>query len=437
MKTTIERESPTKLKLLIEVEPDELKPLYDQTFRRLAKEVNVPGFRKGKAPKAILESRLGKDAIKEEFLKDALPSLYSKATQDEEVRAITLPNIQVQQFDEGQPLSFTATVEVRPEIVLPQYKGIEVPRSGTSPTDEQLDAQLEVLRDRFGTLETVARNAIEGDYLMIDITGYRHDEEIEEASAKDFLYQLGSGLVVPELDEELKDKRAGDILKFNATLTERFGTLAGQEISFSVIVKEVQAKRLPSLDDEFAKTASEFETLDELKEDIRAKLRDLNKIDAEVELRNQILDDLIDRTDVPIPHSMVSVELEHRLTHFLTDIQRAGITMEKYLESQGRSEEELVAAFRRGAEKAVAADLILEAIAKAEGIKVSGEEVDQEVQALAERVGQDADQLRRQLIESDRVLQLAGDILRRKALSFLAEQANVAGEAEISGEKEQ
>ena len=425
MKTQIEREGPTTLKLIVEVEPGELAPLYEQTLKRLGREVNISGFRKGKVPRPVLETKLGKEAINEEVLKDALPALYARAAAEEQLKAITLPDIEVKKFEEGAPLEFTATVEVRPEVALPQYKGIEVERPSGEPTQEELDEQLELLRGRFGTLEPVMRPANEHDFVTIDLNAYRHDEKIEEATAQDLVYEVGSGMVAPQLDDELKEKRAGDIFKFNAKLPEGAGKFGGEEISFTVIVKEVQAKRLPELNDEFAKTASEFETLDELKEEIRKRVEAAKLVEADVELRNRILEDLIDRSDIAVPESMINHEVQHRLSHLLNDLKGAGVTVERYLQSQNATEEQLVAAYRKSAERSIAAELILEAVAETEGIKVGDEEINNEIEKLAERVNEDPKVIRKQLEDGGRVAQLAGDILSRKALNFLVEQAEV------------
>jgi trigger factor len=429
MKTIVERESPTKVRLLVEVASDELAPFYEETVRRLGREVKVPGFRKGKVPKAVLETRMSRDAIRQEMLRDSLPKLYAEAVKGEEVRAVTLPDIEVTSFEEGTPLTFTATVEVRPEINLPQYKGIEVTRPDSAATDEEIDEQVERLRQRFGSLEPVARNAARGDYVTIDLKAYQHDVKIDEASAEDFLYEVGSAAFVPELDDELEGKRTGDILKLNAKLPESFASHPGEEVSFSVIVKEVHAKRLPALDDDFAKTASEFDTLEELKADLRNRIEAAKKIEAGVEVRNRILEDLISRADVPLPESMVAHETQHRIERLVRDLQRAGLTLDKYLEAGQRTQEQLVAAYREVAEKSLAADLILDAVAKAEGIEAAPEEVSKEVAMIAESMEADAAKLEKDLADSGRLNAVAGDILRRKALDYLVEHANLEAEA--------
>lgn len=425
MKTTVERESPTRLRLLIEVEPDELAPHYERTMKRLAGEVNIPGFRKGKVPRSVLETRVGTDTIKEEFLRDALPALYLQAASAEDVRPITLPELDVTSYERGEQLSFTATIEVRPEITLPEYKGIEVDRPTTEPTDEEINEQLERLRDRFGTLEPIGRNATKGDYVTIDLQGYQHDQKIDQASAQDLVYEVGSASIVPELDTELEGKRAGDILKFNSVLPQQFGDLAGKEVSFSVIVKDVQAKKLPALDDDFAKTASEFDTLDELKAEIVKRLDTVKGLQADSEMRSRILEDLVDRTDLPLPESIVDAEVAGRVNRLGRELEQAGMTLDQYLEATNMSREEILKVYREAAEKAVSADLVLEAVAKAEGIEVADEEIQQEIKGLAEAMDVEVERLDKDLRESDRVDVLAGDILRRKALDFLVEHAEV------------
>lgn len=430
MKTSVEREGPTKLRLVIEVDPDELAPLFDQTMKRLAREMTIPGFRKGKAPRALIESRVGEDGIRQEVLRDAVPSLYEQAAAEESLKPVSLPEIEVTQFEKGSPLHFTATIEVRPELVLPKYKGIEVSRPKVSTTDEEVAQQLERLRERFATLEPVGRNATKSDNVTIDLRGYRHEEQVDAASAQDLVYEVGSNAFLPELDEELEGKRTGDILKFNAVLPERFGPpYGGEEVSFSVIVKEVQAKRLPPLDDDFAKTASEFDTLDELKSEIRSRIEAINQVQAESEVRTKVLEDLIDRTDVPVPESLVERELERRVNRLARDLERMGTSLNDYMASTNTSAPELVASQREVAEKSVAAELILEAVAGAERLEVTPHEIDDELGRLAEIVDRTPEKLREELEQSGAIESLAGDILRRKALDLLVNQALVTDES--------
>jgi trigger factor len=429
MKTIVERESPTKVRLLVEIDPAEVERLTSDTVRRLSQELKVPGFRKGKVPRQILESRMGREAIRQKMLEDSLPRLYTDAARSESLRPVATPDLEVTDF-EGDSLSFTATVEVRPEVELPNYNAIEVERPSTAATREEIDDRLEVLRNRFATLEPVGRNAQAGDHVLVDVRGTRHDEKIEEASASDLLYEVGSGTIVPQLDEELTGKRAGDIIKFNAVLPERMSaTHGGQEVTLTVIVKEVNAKRLPELNDDFAKTASEFDTLDELEGEIRARIEEYKGVQADREIRNRVLDELLDMTDIPVPASLIQAETEARMSALLRDVSQHGMTLDDYLSVVNMTREGLEEAQRRAAERSIGADFLLDEIAKAEGMSVTRGEVDGEIERLAARAGRTPDELRREIVQQGRVEALAGDILRRKVLNYLVDHAKITDEA--------
>jgi trigger factor len=429
MKTSVERESPTKVRLTVEVEPTEVDELTTETVRRLGQDLKIPGFRKGKVPRQIIESRMGRQAIRQRMLEESLPTLYSEATRSESLRPVSSPELDVEEF-EGDSLVFTATVEVRPDIRLPEYKGIPVERPSAKATREEIDDRLEVLRKRFATLEPVARNAEKGDHLLIDIRASHHDQKIEEASATDLMYEIGSGTLTPETDDELIGKRAGDIVKFNTVLPERLsGEHAGQEVTLTVIVKEVNARRLPALDDDFAKTASEFDTLEELEKEIRDRIEEYKAVQADREVTNRVLDELLDITEVPVPQSLIDAEAKARMDSLMGEVRRHGMTLPGYLEVVNMTNEELVSSQRRGAERSIAADFLLDDIAKAEQLSVTRAEVDEEIDSLARRSGRNADELRRELAREGRVEALAGDILRRKVLNYLVEHAEITDEA--------
>lgn len=433
MKTTVERESPTKVRLLVEVEPSEIDKLTSDTVRKLSQEFKVPGFRKGKVPRQVLESRMGKDAIRQRMLEDSLPRLYTDAAKEESLRPVATPDIEVTDFD-GDSLSFTATVEVRPEVHLPNYREMEIERPSAKATREEIDDRLDVLRKRFATLDPVARNAEPGDHLLIDVKTSIHDQKIDEASANDFMYELGSGTLAPELDTELTGKRAGDIVKFNTILPERLSKdHGGEEVTMTVIVKEVNAKRLPEIDDEFAKTASEFDTIEELEGEIRDRIEEYKGVQADREIRNRLLDELIDLAAVPVPESLVQAEADARMEALLREVRQHGMSLPDYLEVLKMNEDELRAAQRRAAERSIGADFLLDEIAKAEGMNVTRAELDEEVERLSKRAGKTPDELRRDIVQAGRVEALAGDILRRKVLDYLVEQANITDEANPEG----
>jgi trigger factor len=433
MKTTVERESPTKVRLLVEVEPSEIDKLTSDTVRKLSQEFKVPGFRKGKVPRQILESRIGKDAIRQRMLEDSLPRLYTDAAKEESLRPVATPDIEVTDF-EGDSLSFTATVEVRPDLHLPNYRELEIERPSTKATREEIDDRLDVLRKRFATLDPVARNAETGDHLLIDVKTSIHDQKIDEASANDFMYELGSATLAPELDKELTGTRAGDIIKFNTTLPERLSKdHGGKEATMTVIVKEVNAKRLPDIDDDFAKTASEFDTIEELEGEIRDRIEEYKGVQADREIRNRLLDELIDLAAVPVPESLVQAEADARMEALLREVRQHGMSLPDYLEVLKMNEDELRTAQRRAAERSIGADFLLDEIAKAEGMNVTRAELDEEVEHLARRAGKTPDELRRDIVQAGRVEALAGDILRRKVLDYLVEQANITDEANPEG----
>jgi len=447
MQTTVEPESLTKRKLTVEVSPEEVEPVYLAALKRLAREVKVPGFRPGKAPKAVIESRISKDTIKDEVLRDALPTFYARAASEESLRPLTQPEIEVTSFEVGESLNFVATVEVRPEFKLPDYKGLQIKRPAWMATDEDVDGQLDRLREQFGTLETVTRNATKGDFVTMDVFGTRHGERIEELTTSDLVYEIGSASFVAELDDELEGKRAGDIVKFNAKMPEGGELVPGgeatsagglilpqsqspshdlsSETTFQVVVKEVQAKKLPEADDEFAKLSSEFDTLEELKSELRSRIESVKRYQADLEVQNQIVEELVDGVEIAIPDSLLQAETEARLSRLIRELERAGLTVDQYLKANDSSEEELVKGAREAAGATVAADLMLEAIAKAEGLEVGNQDIAFEVAAHARQSGQAPEQLLKELQETGRANVLAGDILRRKALDFLVEHSEI------------
>jgi trigger factor len=273
----------------------------------------------------------------------------------------------------------------------------------------------------------VGRPARPGDYVLADVRATVHGEEVPEATRVGYLAEVGSQELVPELDQELEGKRKGDILKFNATLPESFGPdLAGTEVTFTTLVKEVKAKKLPDADDEFAKTASEFDTMDELREDLRSKLRSLKEAESRAAVRDLVLRNLVDTVEVDLPERLVDEETEHRVESARERIERQGGTLEEALAQQGWDELRFRSDARAHATRAIKADLVLEAVARSEALEVTKEDMDREIQALAQATGKDQKEIRRLLERAGQVTSLAGDIIRSKALDLLVESADVA-----------
>ena len=423
MQSTVEETGRHSVKVTVEVPPDEFAKDLDRAYRRIAQQIRVPGFRKGKVPRRVIDAQIGREAVLEEFVQDSVPTYYARAIRDKELAPITEPEVNVEQAEEGKPLVFTASMEVRPRLTLQDYKGIAVPIPSAEVTDRDVDEFIDRLRERFAELETVAHPARRGVYAVADIRGYVHDQEVEGLTFTDHLYEVGSEQLVPELDKELEGKRKGEIIKFNATLPERFGERAGQEVSVQVLVKEVKAKRLPAADDDFAKSASEFDTLEELRADLRTKLAEAKEQEARSELRDLVLQELVSRVDVDLPDRLVDEETEHRVEHATERAARAGITLQQVLEAQGWDELRFRSDARAHAIRAIKADLVLEAVARQEGLTVTAEELERAVEDLASGLGRDAKEIRKALERSGQIRSLAGDIIRSKALDLLVEQA--------------
>jgi trigger factor len=423
MESTVEETGRHTVKLTVEVGPDEFARDLERAYRKIAQQVRVPGFRKGKVPRRIIDAQIGREAVLEEFVHDSVPTYYAKAVRESELAPISDPDVSIEQAEEGKPLVFTATMEVRPRLELEDYKGIVVPEPSTEVTERDVDEFVDRLRDRFSELEAVSHPARRGDYIVADIRAYVHDQEVEDLTFTDQLYELGSEELVPELDTELEGKRKGEILKFNAKLPDRFGERAGQEVSFQVLLKEVKAKRLPAADDEFAKSASEFDTVEDLRADLREKLAEVKEREAKAELRDLVLDELVNRVEVDLPDSLVDHETEHRVQQATERAERAGMTLEQVLESQGWDELRFRSDARSHALRAIKADLVLEAVARQEGLNVTAEEVQQAVNDLAQGLGRPPKEIAKALERSGQIGSLAGDIIRSKALDLLVEQA--------------
>ncbi len=430
MQTTLESTDKHTVKLTVEVEPERFGRDLERAYRKVAEQVRIPGFRKGKAPRPIIDAQVGRETVLQEFLEDAVPRYYREALREHELAPISQPDIDLQQLEEGKPFVFSATVEVRPRLHLTEadYKGIRVERPSVQVTEEEVDRLLDALRERFAELEPVARPAAAGDYVLVDLRATIHGEEVPEATRPDFLYEVGAGEFTGKLDEELQGARAGDILKFNATLDDRFGERAGKEVAFQVLVKEVKAKRLPAADDDFARTASEFDTLEELRAALREQLEANKRRAVEEEVRDRVLRALVERTEVDLPETLVQEEVEHRLTHARERAEQLGLTLERLLELQGMDELRFRAEAREHAERAIVADLVLEAVARAEDLQVTAEELAREVERLARALGREPKEVATSLERTGQIVTLAGDIIRSKALDVLVQHAEIVPE---------
>jgi trigger factor len=425
LQTTAERVDKDRVKLRVEVPEDSLEPAITSVYRELSQTMKVPGFRKGKVPRRIIDSRVGPDFVRSEALKEALPDFYRTALQTESLEAISTPDIDIVEFTRGQPIVFEAVFDVRPEVVVPDLGAITIEAPPVEVTDDDLAEQLDRLRDRFAELETIGREARRGDFVLIDLKGYRHDELVEGASAPDYLYELGSGNGPPKLEAELLGAKPGVILKFNDTMPAGEGESAGEELSFSVLVKEIKAKKLPELNDDFAKTVGAFDDMEELKEDLGKRMKTVKRAMVEEEIRGRTLEQLVETSELEPPDSLVEGEFNHRLHHFEEDLTRAGLNMARYSQQAGSTELEVRKELRDGAARSVVAELLLEQVARDQDLKVEEDDLGREIAVAAAQTGRDPQDLAKELVEAGRLESVVADIMRRKALDYVVEHVNV------------
>ena len=370
--TSVEPLEGNKVKLHVAIPAADFERAIDAAFRKLAHEVKLPGFRPGKAPRQLLEARLGTEAARDQALRDSLPEYYVEAVEAEDIDVIAPPEIDITAGEDEGDVEFDAVVEVRPQVTVVGHDALQVEIPNPAVEDEAVDRQVDMLRDRFAELEDSPSPLADGDYAEVDIKGYIHDESIEGLTATDYLYEVGSGIVVDKLDEELRGKRPGDILKFNDTLPERFDERAGDEVSFQVLVKEAKRKVLPEATDEWVAEISEFETVEALRDDVRTRLDLYARMQAQLLVRDKVLSAASDLVTDDVPETLVNQEMErrlHDLAHRL-DEQAPGLTIPQYLAASGQDQQAFVDGVRDGATGAVRADLALRAVVAQESIEV-------------------------------------------------------------------
>ncbi len=432
MQTTVETTDTHTVKLTIEVPADRVEKDLDTTYRAIAREVKIPGFRPGKAPKAIIDAQVGREVVLEEFVNATLPSYFRNAVTDEDLAPIGDPDVDVEQLEPGKPLIFTATVEVRPRVVFTDddYEGVRITRPSTTVTGAEVDSWVERLQRQFGELEPVDRPAAEGDFVTTTISVKRDGEALEALSREDYLYNVGSDELGEGFDAKLPGSKPGTILEFEDALPERFGEEnGGATVAFTVLVKEVKALRLPEAGDEFAKTASEFDTMEELRADLAEKIHEAKEREVQGVLRDRALQALVDAVDVELPQSLIEQETVHRVHHAEEQAGRYGITLDQMLEIQGWDRDRLTEDSREHAVRAITADLALEGVARAAEIEVTADELGAEISTLAQAYERDPKELATQLDRSGQIVTLAGDIIRTKALDLVVEHADITEES--------
>ena len=427
MKTDVEELSPTRVKLTIEVPFEELKPSLDKAYREVAKQVRIPGFRPGRVPPQVIDARIGRSHVLEQAVNEAVPELYNKAVAEHDVVPIGQPDLEVTRLDDGKELAITAEVDVRPNFELPDLEQLAVTVDNADVDPDQVEEYLRALRERFASLKTVDRPAQTGDFVSIDLAATIDGKAVEDAQASGVSYEVGTESMLDGLDEALAGMSAGESATFTAELAG--GKQAGETADVLVTVNSVKVKELPELDDEFAQAASEFDTVGELRAATRKQLEAVRQQGQGGQARERLLDQLIEQMDIPLPEGIVTAEIEGRRQSMRDQLDRAGISMESYLESAGTTQAKLDQDFEADARRSVTAGFILDKIASQEELTVTGEQLSAYVTEQAYRMGVAPDRLAQQLSDSGQLPAVAADVLRGNALTVLAERARVTDEA--------
>jgi len=423
VKSTVEQLSPTRVRVIVDVPFAELKPDFDRAYKALAKQINLPGFRPGKAPARLLEARVGRGAVLEQVVNEAIPAKYSEAITTAELRVLGQPEIEVTKLEDGDELSFTAEVDVRPEITVPAFGEFAVTVDALEVTDDEVAEQLDALRARFGTLTGVDRPAAQGDFVSIDLSASVDGVDVPDASTTGMSYEIGSGELIDGIDDALIGMNAGSTGEFTTTLVA--GEYADKEAAVRVVLGAVKERELPVADDEFAELASEFDTLAELQADLRERLGRVKKVEQATQARDKVLDALLETTEVAIPEKVVQAEYDSRLHDAVHPYDHDEAKFEAALAAEGSSREEFDAAARSDAERSVRTQLLLDAIAESLGVTVGNEELTERIIYQAQRYGVSPDDYIRQAQESNQLPAIFADVRRGKALAGVVGQATV------------
>jgi len=433
MRASWEKIENNKAVLSVEVEADRVAAALDKAFKKVVVQVNVPGFRKGKVPRSMFEARFGVEALYQDAIDILLPEVYLEAVKETGIEPVDRPEIDIDQFEKGQPFTFKATVTVKPEVKLGEYKGIEVPEQDTNVTAEDVEAELTRMQERHAELVVVEGDeaAQNGDTAIIDFEGFADGEAFEGGKGERHSLELGSGSFIPGFEEQVVGMKLGEDKDVNVTFPEEYHSeqLAGKPAVFKVKLHEIKRKNLPALDDEFAKDVSEFDTLEEYKNDIEQRLKK-NKEDANRSLREQsVVEKAAEAADLDIPEAMIETEIDFMLQDFANQLRWQGMNLDTYYQFTGQSEQQLREQMTENAGKRVRQNLVLEAIGQAEQLTVSDEEIEEELTKLAERVQKSVDEVRVMLNTNGNMDGLRRDLMTRKTIELLLENCKTVSES--------
>ena len=427
MKTDVEELSPTRVRLTVEVPFDELKPSLDQAYREVGRQVRIPGFRPGHVPRQVLDQRVGRGAVLEQAINEAVPELYAKAVREAQVYALGQPDVEITKLDDGTEMAFTAEVDVRPSFEIPDLTTIGVVVDDADVSPDQVEEYLGALRERFASLRAAARPAESGDYVSIDLAAVVDGKPVEDAQATGVSYEVGSGTMLDGLDEALVGMSADETATFTTELAG--GQLEGAQADVTVTVRSVKVKDLPDLDDEFAQSASEFNTVGELRANTRKQMEAMRKAGQAGQARDRAIEALLTRIEMPLPDALVEHEIEHRRESLERELEQAGLTMDTYAEGRQVSVADIEKEIADEVRRSVKARFILDQIAETEELGIEQDEIGQYISQLAYQQGVAPDQFARQLTSSGQLAAVVSDVLRSKAADLLAERVKVTDES--------
>src|SRR3954452_7765254 len=426
VKTTVTELPDSRVRVEAEVIPEEIERSVQRTARAMGRDLRMPGFRKGKVPPPVVIQRMGREAVVDEAVREQIGRWYLDAIDAAGIHPVGDPKLDIGDLPpRGEPLTFSIEIGVRPMATLGEYKGVEVPKREPAADDEAVQGELDALRERSARLETIDEPAGENDFVVMDYRGTIDGEAFAGGEARDQLLELGSGRLVPGFEEQLVGAKAGDERTVSITFPDDYGAeeLKGKEAEFAVTVNEVKRKELPALDDEFASDAAGFDTLDELREDIRTKLREADENRVESEFNEAVLDAVVANATVDVPDALVDARAREMWERMLHSLAHQGITRDVYLQMAGKSEEELLADAHPDAAQAIRREAVIAAVMEAEGIEASDGDVLDALAASAAREGIAPEKLRDRLEKAGRLDETREALAQRAAVAFLAEHA--------------
>lgn len=415
MKSSVEKLSDTRVKLTVNVPFDELKGELDQAYAAIAQQVTIPGFRKGKAPRQLIDARFGRGPILEQVVNDMLPSRYEAALGENELNPLGQPDVDVTEIKDKEYVEFTAEVDVRPEIEVPDFSGIEVTVPALEVDEKAVDEAIDQLRGRFGEMKDTKRKLKTGDFAVIDLKATIDGEVVDEATTEGLSYEIGQGDLIDGLDTALRGMKTGEDNEFTATI--RSGEHKDEEATISVHVQQTKERKLPELDEEFVQMASEFDTVEELRESTKSQVEESKKAEQATAIRDAVLEKALADASFPLPEGVVNEQVHNQLHQLLGQLAHDEAALNSALEQQGTSREEFDKEQRKSAEEAVRTQLFLDALAEQESPEVSQQELTDHIMFTAQAYGMDPNQFVQQLSQSGQIANLFSDVRRGKALA--------------------